>query len=793
MRKFGLIYRVKLVFEVIGKPIYWLFISPLLFFSIVSQFLRTSFHSQKKKAVKKHKDITVYKRKKRKSPPSFVTLKKALFYGVFIVTLIASTIENSTLLVRTRLMYVGRATHAVCRFILRPRFLFTFLFIIILSSLFTASYWFYSTILKDLPSPKDLIAHQPNLTTKIYDRNHVLLYKIYKNENRTLVPLTDLPHHLIEATIAIEDRDFYTHGGLSLRGIFRAFFADIEHDQTQGGSTITQQLVKNTLLTSQKTLTRKIKEMILALEVEAVLTKNQILEMYLNEVSYGGSAYGVEEAAQQYFGIPAKNLDLAQSAFIAGLPAAPSIYSPYSPDPTLGIQRQREVLKHMVEDHRISSSQEKQALDERLVFRPNTETILAPHFVMYAKTLLAQEFGEDELSQGGLEVITSLDLRVQNEAQTAIENEIGKLRQLHVTNGAALVTNPKSGEILAMVGSKNYFDSLDQGEVNVTLRPRQPGSSIKPVTYATALEHGYTPATIIEDSPVTYTIAGTPPWTPRNYDGKFHGNVTVRTALANSYNVPAVKTLASVGIPNMVKTAQSLGITTWDDPSRYGLTLTLGSNEVLMTDMARVYGTFSNLGVSVPLNPILEVRNFQGDILYQNPCKDTQDPCLGTRTLSSDVAYQVTNILSDNSARAPAFGLHSVLTIPDQMVAVKTGTTNNLRDNWTIGYTTTRLVATWVGNNDNTPMSSVTSGITGASPIWNTIMRQLLDPNHPHIFHIPSELATARICRFTGQTCLGGCSDTITEYFIRGTVPVSACTVTPSNAAIPLSMNQLRP
>jgi membrane peptidoglycan carboxypeptidase len=498
--------------------------------------------------------------------------------------------------------------------------------------------------------------------------------------------------------------------------------------------------------------------------------------MYFNEIPYGGATYGIEEAAQRFFGKSAKELTLAEGALLAGLPAAPTAYSPFGPSPELAAERKREVLRRMVEDEYISQPQADQALAEELHFRTDSIDIRAPHFVMYVKDLLVQEYGEQVLTQGGLSVKTTLDLNVQNVAQAAVAEEVESLASLRVQNGAALVTDPRTGEILAMVGSKDYFDFEHDGQVNVTLRPRQPGSSIKPLTYATAMERGLlTPSSIIQDTPITYQTVGSPPYSPKNYDGQYHGNVTVREALASSYNIPAVKTLARLGVPTLLNKAEQLGITTWTDRNRFGLSLTLGGGEVLMKDMAQLYSAFANYGYPVEPSAILEITNYKGETLYRNSCALDLNNCFDQRSLDPRVAYQITDILKDNRARTPAFGPQSVLVIPGQEVAVKTGTTNSLRDNWTIGYTSERLVAVWVGNNDNTSMSYVASGITGASPIWNQIMRVLLSEHNPHVFPDPAGLKRVEICKTTGTLPCAGCPWVETEFFIPGTEPTQAC------------------
>lgn len=648
---------------------------------------------------------------------------------------------------------------------------------LLLFFLTTLGVFFYFYILKDLPKPTELATRKPIVSTKIYDRNNVLLYTIYRDENRTPIPLSNVPLHMKQATVAIEDKDFYSHKGLSLRGIVRALRTNIQSGSLQGGSTITQQLVKNTLLSPEKTIRRKLREIILAIQTEMAFSKDAILEMYLNEVSYGGSLYGIEEASEAYFGKSASQLTLAEAAMLAGLPKAPSVYSPFGPHPEQAFTRQHEVLDRMVEDGYITPEQAETSKEEHIAFQQNRTPINAPHFVMYVRELLATMFGEDVVSQGGLEVRTTLDLETQHLAEEAVSSEIERLENLHVTNGAAVVTNPKSGEILAMVGSKDYFDITHDGQVNVTLMPRQPGSSIKAVTYSVALEHGYTPSTILEDTPVTFQIPGSEPYSPQNYDGKFHGSIPLRVAFASSYNVPAVKTLSAIGLQNVIEKGYTMGLTIWDKDSskRFGLSLTLGGGEVLMVDMAKVYGTFANYGTTVGLSSILSVKNYKGNTLYVNPCENAETPCNGTRTLEPEVAYQITSMLSDNAARAPAFGTHSILSIPGQQVAVKTGTTNSLRDNWTIGYTNDRVVVTWVGNNDNSPMSYVASGITGASPIWRKIIDGLIDGARPNLFATPPKLRKIRICASTGTLPCDECPAVRDEYFVEGTEPQQSC------------------
>ncbi len=725
---------IAFLFEILGKPLYWAVLFIIRYWLDERERLHTAYTTSYTSTTRLFRSKT--KQKNIHAPTIIYSSPKAdAFFWVHRLWLpISSTI--------------------------------LFLFFISSLGLQTYTYLFFK-----LPSPEDLRQYVPHLTTKIYDRNGILLYNMFQDENRSLISLSDLPPYVIAATVSIEDKDFFTHKGVSPAGIIRASKAILSGKGIQGGSTITQQLVKTVLLSREKTITRKLKEAFIALRVERHFSKQEILEMYLNEVSYGGSIYGIEEAARAYFGVSAKELTLAQAAFLAGLPAAPSLYNPFGSYPEKGRERQIEVLRRMGEDGKVSPLQLEQAKSEELLFAKNTQHILAPHFVMFVREQLAKEYGEEALAQGGLEIITTLDLQLQNDVQEIVTKEIESLRRLRVGNGAALVTNPSSGEVLAMVGSTNFFDTAHDGQVNVTIRQRQPGSSIKPVTYAAALERGFTPATLIDDSPISYDIPGSPVYTPQNYDGNFHGKVTMRTALASSYNIPAVKIESSVGLQTVIEKGRQLGISTWDNPSRYGLSLTLGGAEVKMTDMAVVYGTFANQGVTVPLQIIKSIRSSEGKTIFENPCIETLIPCGGHRSLDSRIAYQITSMLMDNTARSPAFGPRSVLYIPGHEVAVKTGTTNLLRDNWTDGYTSDRVVLVWVGNNDNSPMSRITSGVIGASPIWNKIMLLTLSEKLAHVFPIPGNIQAVSLCRGNGSLSCGKCQSNLTEYFLPGTEP----------------------
>lgn len=644
-------------------------------------------------------------------------------------------------------------------------------------------YWF---ILRDLPSPSTLGKYEIPLTTKIYDRNGKLLFDIFVNENRSPVSLSDIPVYLREATISIEDKNFYQHGAINpIGGILRAIAATITGGKLQGGSTITQQLVKSALLTPERTVSRKIKEIILSPLVELLYPKDKILEMYLNTVPYGGTAWGVETASEKYFGIPVAKVDLAQAALLAGLPQAPTLYSPFGAHPEYAKTRQKEVLTRMVEDRYISQGQADEAFAEPLHYKQETG-IQAPHFVMYVKEQLVNKYGEAAVERGGLKVYTTLDLDLQNYAQATVAAEVAKLKSWSVSNGAALITHPATGEILAMVGSTDYFAS-PSGSFNVTTALRQPGSSIKPINYAIGIEkHIVTPATMFLDIPTCFGNAiGQPPYCPRNYDGKFHGPVQLRFALGNSLNIPAVKMLYLNTVQDMVASASAFGLNTITDPEKYGLSLTLGGAEVHMTDMAEAFSVFANGGQRHDLVSILKVVDKNGKILeqYEDPNlgKDLPSQLLqtGPRVVSRETAFLISHILLDNNARSAEFGTNSALVIPNHAVSVKTGTTNDLRDNWTIGFTPQYLVATWVGNDDNSPMNSaLVSGITGAAPIWNKLMSRALE-GKPDVWpKQPDGIVGAQICAVTGLLPPNpdpnagdkGCP-TRFEYFIKGTVP----------------------
>lgn len=580
----------------------------------------------------------------------------------------------------------------------------------------------------------------------------------------------------------MEDKDFYKHSGVSFTGIGRAAYNTVFKRQLQGGSTLSQQLVKNALLSPERTVKRKVRELALTLLVETLYGKDKILELYLNQIPYGSTAYGIGAASELYFDKEAKDLTLAESALLAGLPASPTRYSPFGANPDFAKDRQGTVLRRMVEDGYITQEQADEAKAQEIVYAKPSK-FEAPHFALWIKELLADKYGDAVVEQGGLRVKTTLDLDLQATAEKAVKEEVDKLTKLNVGNGAAIVTRPASGEILAFVGSKDYFAEDEDGKVNIILRERQPGSSFKPFNYALGIEdEKITAATPLADTPTCFSVVGQELYCPRNYDFTYHGLTQVRFALGNSYNIPAVDVLALNGIGNLVDFAKSFGFTTMQSADNYGLSLTLGGAEVRPLDMAQAYGVFANGGIKIPLTAILKVEDYKGKVLEETDPNEAE----GDRVVSSETAFIISHILYDNNARSAAFGSVSQLNVSGHPeVSVKTGTTNDRRDNWTAGYTGQAVVITWVGNNDNSPMSGAVSGVSGASPIWNEIMKAVLDKTEEGAYnsadeghawpHQPSDVVGANICATIGILPTGpegdpGCP-TRFEYFKAGTVP----------------------
>ncbi|MCX8008686.1 MAG: PBP1A family penicillin-binding protein, partial [Patescibacteria group bacterium] len=630
---------------------------------------------------------------------------------------------------------------------------------------------------RDLPRP-DKVKRLDGLSTIIYDRHGTTLYDIYKTEHRIPVKIDDVPEALRQATIAIEDKDFYKHQGLSLPGIARAMLGIILFRDYSwgGGSTLTQQLVKNVLLNNQRVLSRKIKEAILAIQIERKYSKDEILTMYFNEAPYGGPAVGVEAAAQYYFGKSVKDLTFLESVVLAGLPQSPSRYNPFTSQEKLWIGRAEQVLRRMREDGYITPQAEKDAKEKlpSLSFKKDDDTFKAPHFVLYVREKLISQFGAEMVENGGLRVTTTLDWNLQEKAESIVKEEVEKLKRLRVSNGAAVVLNPKTGEILAMVGSKDYHDASESGGFKfnvVTQALRQPGSTIKPIVYAAAFKKGYTPATVLMDVDTKYPSGDPkkPEYNPKNYDGKFRGPMSLRNALGNSINTIAVKVTALVGVKQSLQTAFDMGLTTLEPTqknlSRFGLSIALGGGEVYLLDLATAFGVFATGGQRVDPVTILKVQDINGNVLYE------YKPQTPRRVLSEDIAYLVSHILSDNNARRDVFGERSLLVIPNKTVAVKTGTTDDKRDNWTVGYTPSFVVGAWVGNNDNSPMHpSLSSGITGAAPIWNKIMTHLLKDKGDESFSKPDSIIEIDVDSFTGGLPIEG-YPTRKEIFVKGTEP----------------------
>lgn len=626
---------------------------------------------------------------------------------------------------------------------------------------------------RDLPNPNTIVRNK-GFSTQILDREgKKVLYDVYEQQNRQFTSLESVPEELRQATIAIEDKDFYQHEGFYLPGMIRGISRLITRGRAQGGSTLTQQLVKNVLLTKERTISRKIKELVLAVQIERKFSKDQILQMYLNEAPYGGTAWGIAAAAEMYFDKKPEELSLVESVFLAGLPQSPSRYSPYGSDRLAYLPRAKSVVRRMREDGYISREKEDEVVAKlaELEFEERDSTLKAPHFVMYVKDQLEEMFGEAMVTGGGLRVTTTLDWDLQEKSEEIVSEEIEKVSEsLHITNGASVILDPQNGEILSMVGSKNFFDEEIDGQVNVTLRPRQPGSSIKPVTYAAAFEEGFWPGKVIADV-VTEFPSGDPndPYAPENYDGKEHGLISLRQGLGSSINIVAVKLLALVGVEDMLETAYRMGIDTLqptkENLRRLGLSVTLGGGEVRLLDMSAAYSAFANGGHKVEPVAILKVEDRNGEVLFEN--KEVRKP----RALDEEVAFLINDILSDNQARLLTFGPNSLINISGRNVAVKTGTTNDLRDNWAIGWGKNTLVGVWVGNNDNSSMRQVASGVSGASPIWRRQMLEALTDRGDPEFEPEGKVKRVELDRISGYPAHDG-FESYEEWVIEGTLPV---------------------
>ena len=604
-----------------------------------------------------------------------------------------------------------------------------------------------------LPKPERIFERDIVESTKIFDRTGtILLYEIHGEEKRTVLPLSNIPLHLIQATIAAEDSNFYSHYGIDFRGIFRAFLKNISRGAiVQGGSTITQQLIKNSILTGERTWTRKLKELALALVLERTYTKDTILELYLNQIPYGSNAYGIAAAAQIYFGKKADELTIAEAATLASLPKAPTYYSPFGSHKKELFERRNWILGEMHKKGHLSEEARDRALAESPLFSLPKTSIRAPHFVMYVREYLDRVYGATFVERGGLKVITTLDWTLQEEAEKIVREGAARNEKAVGAKNAALVAlDPTRGEILSIVGSRDYFDLANDGNVNVALRPRQPGSAFKPFVYSAAFQKGYMPETILFDVPTEFNPRCTPDGMPReplpkneecyhpqNYDEKFRGPVTLRTAIAQSLNVPSVKLLYLAGINESIDVAQRLGITTLTDPDRYGLSLVLGGAEVTLLEMTSAFSAFSQEGISHPITAVLRIENSHGVTLEEK--KETSQ-----QAIAPPIAELINDLLSDNDARIPMFNPHSSLFFPDRRVAVKTGTTQDFRDAWTVGYTPSIAVGVWAGNNDNSPMKKSGVSVMVAAPLWRSFMDYVLKGTPPEAFRPPQKTTVSK-------------------------------------------------
>lgn len=607
--------------------------------------------------------------------------------------------------------------------------------------------WGAGTVLwwsRDLPDPQNIRESQFTESTKIFDASGTrLLYEIGE-ARRTWVELDRMSPQIVGATLAAEDDQFYEHHGIDIRGIIRAAFSNLLNlDLTgQGGSTITQQLIKNSVLTPERTYQRKVKEAVLALELEQRFTKDEILTMYLNAIPYGSRSFGVEAAAQTFFATSATDVSLAQAAILAAVSNAPTYYSPYGSHFEDLKMRQEHILTRMAQLGMVSAAEAEAAKQEELVFQPATEAIQAPHFVFYVKEQLDEQYGEGVVEQGGLKVVTTLDMDLQEIAEEVLQENEQRLKGLGASNAALVAIDPRTGNILAMAGSLDYFNDEIDGNVNVAIRHRSPGSSFKPFVYTAAFAKGFTPETILVDAETDFGQD----YKPKNYDLREHGPITMRVALANSLNIPAVKALYLVGVKEATDLAQAMGMESLNDPDRYGLSLVLGGGEVRLLDLVSGYGVFAAEGTRHPHRAVLKVENREEvifDITEKEPDAD--------QVLDAQVARLTTDVLSDNGARALSFGTGSYLQLGSRPVAAKTGTTQEYRDGWTIGFTPSLAAGVWSGNNDNSPMGDRSPGANTAAPIWNAFMRRALEGKPIEQFTRPEPIRDVRHSLLRGE------------------------------------------
>ena len=626
-----------------------------------------------------------------------------------------------------------------------------FLWLFVIGIIMLLSFFLY--LQRTLPDPESIATRKVGESTKIYDRTgEVLLYDIHGEEKRTIIPWEQMPETIKEATLASEDSDFYNHKGLDLRGIARAFFKDIVNlGVSQGGSTITQQLVKKALLGDERTISRKIKEAVLAIEIERKFTKDEIFWMYLNQIPYGSNAYGIESAAKEFFGKKASQLTIAEAATIASVTKAPSYYSPFGNHVPELLARKNSVLARMKTLGFISDTEYQAALSQKLEFKTSDEDIQAPHFVIMVKEYLSSKYGEGAVENSGFKIITTLDSNLQTIAEEVISKyaPINKDRYKAV-NAALVAINPRNGDLLALVGSKDYFNVADEGNFNVAIANRQPGSAFKPFAYATALAKGYPDDTVVFDLKTEFNPNCEPDssqekdengvdcYHPQNYDGRYRGPVTFRQGLAQSLNVPSVKTLYLAGINDTIELAENMGITTLGDKSRFGLSLVLGGAEVKLVDLVSAYGVFANEGMRSPWSFIQRVESSNGQVLEEKNNKPE-------RVLDPQIARLINNMLSDNTARAPVFGYSSSLYFPGRDVAAKTGTTQENRDAWVVGYAPSLVAGVWTGNNKNESMTKEGAGISASGPMWHEFMVKALSTMPNEKFTNPDPVTANKV------------------------------------------------
>ncbi len=622
----------------------------------------------------------------------------------------------------------------------------------------------------DIPDFSTFENREVSNSTKIYDRTgKVVLYDLYQNVRRTNVDFENINSYIKNATVAIEDADFYSHNGFRPLSFLRAAYINTTTGgYTQGGSTITQQVVKNALLTREKSISRKLKEIVLAIKLDKTLSKDSILQIYLNQNPYGGTIYGVQEAAEAYFGKTAATVSLTEAAYLAALPQSPTYYSPYGQHRVELEKRKNLVLEQMYKKGFISKIEKDASQVENVVFKPvRGNDMVGLHFVFYVREYLEQKYGKDMVLNGGLRVVTTLDYTLQKKLETLVKTEaFGSLLKNKATNAGLVALNPKTGEVLAMVGSRDFFDTGIDGQFNITLANRQPGSSFKPIVYAAAFEKGYTPDTVLFDVKTEFSTLCDPDsnplnpnkkaervcYSPQNYDNNFRGPISLRNSLAQSLNVPSVKLLYLTGMKNAITLANKMGLSTINDPERYGLSLVLGGGEVSLFDMVSAYGVFANYGTYTKPKSIISVKSVNGDI---NETFETVQKTV----LSENTTELISSILSDNVARTPSYGPNSVLYFKDRDVAVKTGTTNDYRDLWVIGYTPSLVLGMWAGNNDNSPVEKKVSGALLA-PIWRKAMDISLLGKEAEYFKEPTpNSSTKPILR--GDYCNNGNPDTI--------------------------------